>query len=240
MQYLGGKSRIAKQISEIINNNLEKDSRFVSLFCGACSIESKVECGEKILNDSHEYLIEMFRAIQNGWEIPEVITEEDYHHVKNNKDENKALTAFVGFGCGFGGRFFRGYATNKSGTNYALQAKNSLLRKMKNLEKSIFVNKDYKDVEIKFNDVVYCDPPYENTEKYSNSKDFNHKEFWNYVREISSVAKIVLISETTAPNDFLCVWEKDIKRRIDRNKDNVFHSTEKLFMHESNLYKVKR
>lgn len=58
MQYLGGKSRISKQISEVINNEIsrwkEQDSvsdrsgnrerereshTFVSLFCGTCSIE---------------------------------------------------------------------------------------------------------------------------------------------------------------------------------------------------------
>ena len=54
MQYLGGKSRISKQISEVINNevlrwkeqdsvsdsgNRERSCTFVSLFCGTCSIE---------------------------------------------------------------------------------------------------------------------------------------------------------------------------------------------------------
>jgi DNA adenine methylase len=79
IQYLGGKSRISKQISEVINNevsrwkikNSETDSgnnrereresnlTFVSLFCGSCSIESKIKGFDKVIcNDKHYYLIE--------------------------------------------------------------------------------------------------------------------------------------------------------------------------------------
>lgn len=232
MQYLGGKSRIAKQISEIINKNLKKDSRFVSLFCGACSIESLVKAENKILNDSHEYLIEMFKAIQNGWYIPELITEEKYCYVKNNKDENKPLTSFVGFGCTFGGKWFGGYARQKLGLNYAKTAKNSLLKKFKGLNTSLFLCEDYRNVEIFSDDIVYCDPPYEGTIKYSNSKDFDHEEFWNYMRKISKFSK-VFISELNAPDDFKIVWRKDFIRNLDARV--VFTSTEKLFIHESQL-----
>ena len=35
---MGGKSRIAKPISEIINNNAGADKAFVSLFCGAVNV----------------------------------------------------------------------------------------------------------------------------------------------------------------------------------------------------------
>ena len=45
MRYQGGKSRIAKQIASVITNvcsQLESNLTFVSLFCGTCSIESKV------------------------------------------------------------------------------------------------------------------------------------------------------------------------------------------------------
>ena len=58
MNYLGGKSRIAKYIATIINK-YSKDKPFVSLFCGACSVESKVIAKEYFLNDSHPYLIEL-------------------------------------------------------------------------------------------------------------------------------------------------------------------------------------
>lgn len=239
MQYLGGKSRISKPISEIINKH-SKDKSFVSLFCGSCAIEAKVEAKKKILNDSHEYLIAMFKAIQNDWEIPEVISKEEYERVKNNKDENKALTGFVGFACSFGGKWFGGYAhlKNYAEKNYASYSRNSLLRKMKGLQDSIFVCLDYRNVEIPVGSVVYCDPPYEGTTKYSNTKDFNHEDFWEYMRKISK-NNLVFISEYNAPDDFVCIWEKPQTTKMDaRKKENIFVSVDKVFVHKSNIDKI--
>ena len=61
---------------------------------------------------------------------------------------------------------------------------------------------------------------------YDYSKDFNHKEFWNLVRELSK-NNIVYVSEQEAPEDFEVVWEKEVRRQIDKNKEKK--ATEKLF-----------
>ena len=47
MRYMGGKTRIANDISEVINRSLPGNEPFVSLFCGACSIESKIKVKQK-------------------------------------------------------------------------------------------------------------------------------------------------------------------------------------------------
>jgi len=236
MQYLGGKSRIADDISTIINT-YSKDKVFVSLFCGSCAVESKVIAKKKICNDSHEYLIALLTAVQKGYEPPDEITKEDYYRIKENKDENKALTGFVGFGCSFGGKWFGGYAKNNKGTNYAKQSKNSLLKKMKTLkDNTYFTNLDYKQVEIPLDSVVYCDPPYANTTGYSNSNTFNHQEFWDYMRLLSQ-NNLVFISEINAPEDFIPIWKKNFKRVLDVNKNNIFDSVETLFVHKSLLSK---
>lgn len=94
----------------------------------------------------------MFKALQNGYELPNKITKEQYNYIKNHKDENPALTGFVGFGCSFGGKFFGGYARDKMETNYALTSKRSLLKMSKFLNKVKFSiiqepqNKDTKGV----------------------------------------------------------------------------------------------
>ena len=69
MRYLGGKSRISTQLSNVVNTTFgERGERvFVSLFCGSCAIESKVNADVKILNDKHPYLIAMWKALQDGW-----------------------------------------------------------------------------------------------------------------------------------------------------------------------------
>ena len=233
MRYQGGKSRISQQIAEIIQRERESNLTFVSLFCGSCSIESKVNGFDKIIcNDKHEYLIELFKGVQNGYELPEIITEEQYKYIREHKDNDKALTGFVGFGCSFGGKWFGGYARNKTNTNYALQSKKSLLKDMSNLTTAHFTCQDYHDVIIPNNSIVYADPPYNNTTGYGKDK-FNSDEFWEYMRIISKNNK-VFISEQTAPNDFECVWEKEFTRTLDVNKDNQFKVTEKLFTYENN------
>ena len=203
------------------------------MFCGSCSIESKVKGFDKVIcNDKHEYLIELFKGVQKGYELPELITEEQYKYIREHKDENKILTGFVGFGCSFGGKWFGGYARNKTNTNYALQSKKSLLKDMDKLMTAQFTCQDYRDVIIPNNSIVYADPPYNNTTGYGKDK-FNSDEFWEYMRVISKNNK-VFISEQTAPNDFECVWEKEFTRTLDVNKDNQFKVTEKLFTYRTN------
>lgn len=64
--------------------------------------------------------------------------------LKKNKDLDKVLTGFVGFGCSFGGKWFGGYAKNKTNTNYALQSKKSLLKDMATLIDAEFTCSDYR------------------------------------------------------------------------------------------------
>lgn len=186
MQYMGGKSRIARRIAEFINEIPRRkitncqapcpDNHacgggadcFVSLFCGSCAVESKVQgFSRKILNDRHKYLIAMLQGVQNGYELPESITPEEYHYIRDHKDDDPALAGFVGFGCSFGGKWFGGYARNASGTNYALQSKRSLLKDMATLQDAHFVCEDYRRVCIPPGAVIYADPPYNNTTGYS-------------------------------------------------------------------------
>ena len=114
---------------------------FVSLFCGSCAVESKVQgFSRKILNDRHEYLIAMLQGVQQGYNLPEHITQEQNQYIRENKDADPVLAGFVGFGCSFGGKWFGGYARNKTGTNYAEQSKRSLLKDMAALQDAQSLN----------------------------------------------------------------------------------------------------
>ena len=63
MRYQGGKSRIASEIANAISRERKESNCFVSLFCGSCSVESKIiGFDKKILNDKHKYLIDMFNG----------------------------------------------------------------------------------------------------------------------------------------------------------------------------------
>ena len=230
MQYMGGKSRISKQIAEILNSSIDKNKPFVSLFCGSCAIESKVQADIKILNDKHPYLIAMWQALQNGWTPPDVVTKEEYYRVKANMDENPALTGFVGFGCSFGGKWWGGYAKDKRGDDYCGQAKRGLLKDLSGVVNATFTCLDYRDVEIPDDAVVYCDPPYANTTGYTVGQ-FDTDEFWEYMRQLSKRCN-VYISEESAPDDFECIWSKEKVRTLEKN-DNVGRvKVEKLFKYK--------
>ena len=110
MRYFGGKQRISGPLSDYLNKCLKNEQPFVDLFCGACNVISKIDNNRlRIANDKHEYLIAMWKALQEGWEMPDNISEEQYLYIKNHKDENKPLTGFVGFGLSYSGKWFGGY-----------------------------------------------------------------------------------------------------------------------------------
>lgn len=251
MQYMGGKSRIAQSIADIISMTggqheiprrqiqncaghrkrdlSEGGDCFVSLFCGSCAVESKVQgFSRKILNDRHQYLIALLQGVQRGYELPESITPEQYRHIREHKDDDPTLAGFVGFGCSFGGKWFGGYARNATGTNYAAQSKRSLLKDMATLQDATFVCADYRRVCIPPRAVIYADPPYNNTTGYHGDR-FDSAEFWIAMRLLADTGHTVFVSEQEAPPDIQCVWERKFTRTLDRNKSNQFSVTEKLF-----------
>lgn len=227
MRYQGGKSRIAQDIASVIS--VRGGDCFVSLFCGSYAVESKVQgFSRKILNDRHQYLIALLQGVQRGYELPESITPEQYRHIREHKDDDPTLAGFVGFGCSFGGKWFGGYARNATGTNYAAQSKRSLLKDMATLQDATFVCADYRRVCIPPRAVIYADPPYNNTTGYHGDR-FDSAEFWIAMRLLADTGHTVFVSEQEAPPDIQCVWERKFTRTLDRNKSNQFSVTEKLF-----------
>lgn len=169
----------------------------------------------------------MWQGLQQGWLPPDAITEDAYKYIREHKDENPALTGFVGFGCSFGGKWFGGLARNKRGDNYCAQANRSLLKDFQGLKTAKFTCLDYRDVEIPEGAIVLADPPYADTTGYSTG-GFNSEEFWEYMRKLSK-DHVVLVCEQNAPDDFEVVWEQKLRRILDVNKDNNFEVTERLF-----------
>ena len=233
MQYFGGKQRISKDLSVFFNAQLKNNQPFVDLFCGSCNIISKIDDNRlRIANDKHYYLIEMWKALQNGWDIPDKITEEEYNYIKNNKDKNSALTGFVGFGCSYSGKWFGGYARNNTNRNYCLNAKNSNLKILPKIKDVVFYNLDYKEVDIPIGSLVYCDIPYKNTTSYCKNEvgEFNHEEFYQWVKDNSDKYDIYISEyKKNVPDDFEIVWEKNSKKDI-RNKNNKREDTIEVLM----------
>ena len=229
MQYFGGKQRISKQIVEVLNEYRKGNQPLVEPFVGGCNIISKMN-GERYCYDINEYLIEMYKAVQNGWTPPAIITEEEYDYIRNNKDKDKPLTGFVGIGCSYSGKWFGGYARNKTGRNYCLNAHNSILKQLNEIRDIKFDCKDYKELEFD-GCLIYCDPPYKDTTKYPIIGEFNTEEFWNVMRNWSK-NNTVIISEYEAPYDFECIKEIHTKTDIRNGDGKRENRVERLFRYK--------
>jgi DNA adenine methylase len=90
-----------------------------------------------------------------------------------------------------------------------------------------FASFDYRDYEHEEGDVVYCDPPYAGTGKYD-KRDFDHEAFYDWVRTRDFP---VYFSEYNAPDDFACVWEKGVPKKMAGGKTAKQKATEHLFIH---------
>lgn len=84
----------------------------------------------------------------------------------------------------------------------------------------------YADYKYREGDVVYCDPPYKNTDGYG--IEFNTDAFWEWARTRDYP---VYVSEYQAPSDFVSIWSKE--KRVLLNRESLTAPrTEHLFIHK--------
>lgn len=226
---MGSKNRHAKELLPIILENRTADQWYIEPFVGGFNMIDKVT-GNRIANDSHFYLIELFKAIQNGWVPPCSVSELQYNAVKNNKEYyHPALVGFIGFGCSYAGKWFSGYARSKTAKgksrNYALESRKNILKQ--DIDGIVIFNKNYIDLEIPEKSIIYCDPPYAGTTKYKDG--FDHEVFWRWIREQINKGHSVFISEYAAPPDFECIWQKTVHTSLDKER-KVNQCVERLFV----------
>lgn len=219
MKYMGSKARFAKDLLPIILKDRTEEQYYVEPFAGGMNMICEVG-GKRIANDIHYYLIEMWKALCNGWE-PHKINSNTYHIVRLNREQYEPhIVGWVGFNCSYSGKWFGGFAgetKTKIGTvrDYQTEAINNVAKQVEKMKGVIFQNKPYYELELPSNSIVYCDPPYEGTTKYAN--DFDHNLFWDWIRNISKQGHTVFVSEYNAPADFVCVWEKEAKSSLSAN-----------------------
>jgi len=238
MQYFGGKQKIseyiAKEINRFADTHTHTHTHYAEPFCGACNVASKVNVEHKILNDKNPYLIEMFKALQNGWIPPKVVSEEDYANAKKNQDKEPHVAGFIGFACSFAGKFWGGYARDSKGGgegNYALRGHNSILKKMKTLKEAQFTCKDFTELNYK-NCIIYCDPPYKGTTPYYKKilGEFPYDKFLDWIHK-QSINNIILVSEYkhNIPEDATIVLEIPSKTSIRDKSGQVIETIEVLY-----------
>ena len=115
-----------------------------------------------------------------------------------------------------------------------LQSLQSLesLQSLQNLQNLHATFKSYDEVEILPNSIIYCDPPYLETDDYKD--EFDHERFYKWCERQK---EITLISEYFMPEDrFVCVWERQHRSRLSGSANNAV--IEKLFVpkHQAQWY----
>lgn len=228
MVYMGSKNRIAKELIPIITKDLKPNQWYVEPFVGGANMIDKIEHPYKLGADNNKYLIALLKAVQNGQELSEYINKDEYIAVKTNKDNYPDwYVGFVGFVSSFRAKFFGGYSgycTTKTGIqrNYIKERINNILKQ--NLDGIKLVCSSYDALDIPANSIIYCDPPYNGTTKYKDS--FDSDAFWQWCRDKAKEGHTVYVSEYNAPEDFKCIWEKQINSNLGGTSKTA---TEKLF-----------
>ena len=178
-------------------------------------------------------VIALHKELQNGWTPPKNITKEDYTLLKENKELYKDYeVGYYGTQLVFGSVWFGSYRRDNTGKReYDIEAYNNVMKQQPNLIGVDFIHCDYQDLEIPENSIIYCDPPYKGTRPYIGENKIIHIDFWQWCRDKSNEGHTVFISEYKAPNDFKCVWQKEIIASGNGITDKELKATEKLFVY---------
>lgn len=227
MIYMGSKNRIAKYILPIILKNRTEGQWYVEPFVGGANLIDKVK-GNRLGYDINPYVIEALNLIKNNPEgLPESLSEKEYKELKDKKELN-GITGFVGFSMSFGARFFQGYARGING-NYALVAKKNAIKQSPNLKGINFIVSSYDNIIFPERSIIYCDPPYKNSKKYSTGI-FDYEKFYDWCRDMKKIGHTIFVSEYSMPEDFIQVWQGEIKTNFASTRTKATHSAiEKLF-----------
>lgn len=244
--YHGGKQRIGKKISDIIVDesiNISDDEGwkikgYCEPFCGMLGVYRHVT---NLYNEEYKYklkykagdtnksVIMMWEKAQKGWEPPTHISEKEYNRLKNLKDSAKR--GYVGHQYSFGGKFFKGYAPKYGKTVNSTAASKRIVNISKDITDVNFKVGLYQQYSNLKNYVIYCDPPYNETETHYNNT-FNEEEFFNWCRKMSK-NNIVFVSEYKVPKDFQLLWSSKSKLTGVSKSEGTHKSkvrTEKLYI----------
>lgn len=223
MVYMGSKNKLSKHLKPIIESYLSEGKIYVEPFVGGANMIDKIEWDHKFGYDINKPIIQLLKygaysaalCDKKGIEFKlpyDEINKEVF--VKYREDfKNGKASPKIGF-VGLMTQLGNFYISFQQDEEKRAQIKRSM---EKQFSKPLFYNtvfeySDYRDLEIK-NAVIYCDPPYHNTSKYTiNNKNnkFNYDEFLKKCEQWYNEGNIVLLSGNYAPNiNWRVLFEKE-------------------------------
>ena len=254
MHYFGGKQKAGKKLVDFMvdDNGFENEKTvFFEPFVGGCNIirHLPTDYNSIVCSDSNEKVIALYNSLQSDTiELPDFVSEDEYNAMKQLKNENlssykAALVGFAGCACGYSGKWFSGYSRSNKSRNYALNAKNSLLKRIKdcqNFKRALFLPIRYdqitenglqQSINEGLNCVVYCDPPYEGKVNGYKDTKFDHSAFWSFLKDLKGKHKDrvkIYVSSYTAPDSVKEVFSVETVTEI-RTKQGREPRVERIF-----------
>lgn len=200
MRYLGGKSRQAKHIVAAVESLYPDFEVYVEPFCG--SMWSAVAMMERfpgrryVMNDNHDALITFWNAVLAGWDPPASVTEKDWEYYKRTRDPDDPMTAYVGYGWSFAGRFFGTLARRDGIITGSEKSTAHKIRVIREQDVS-FTCQDYTEViPAEANTVVYLDPPYVGRSmRRKEEEKFDDRRYVEYAESILDFADLVIATD---------------------------------------------
>lgn len=200
MKYMGSKGRIKDDILNIINKAADvlNIDNYYEPFVGGCNIIPYVNIPNRFGSDLNKYLVDFINYIREHGveELPEYLAYDDYYIIRDKTINvpNWLYFYYMCFGS-FNGNFGRGYRAMCGDCNKLLGIKNSLRNELNYLSNFDIKHCSYDELDIKNHSIVYCDPPYRNTEGYGGTGiKFDHDRFEAWAIE-KSKTNFVIISE---------------------------------------------
>lgn len=223
IKYLGGKTKYAKTILEVIlPGNTHRD--YWEPFVGSAAFLVHVPTTlTRSANDKNPFLVAMHEAVRDGWTPPTEITEEQYKHIKQHPSQYPmGLVGFVSIGCSFGAKMWGGYARGKNAKgvarNYAAESVREVAATVDGLKGVTLYNLDYQELPIPDGALVYCDPPYAGTTDYGDYKA-SVGDFWRWCDSLIKRNCQVFVSgyRSNKPSAWDVAWSTEVITSVDNS-----------------------
>lgn len=209
---MGGKARLAGKFAPILQESIDQTDGFLEPFVGGFNVAPKLRLKRAVFRDLHSGLIEMYRALQDGWKPPDSVSAETYYEMKR-QGRTDPISTFVSFACSYGGKEWDGYARDANGTNYAAQGSRSLLASFPISYNAEFQYGSYQEATPPNGSqwTIYADPPYLGKKQYrGRMRNFDSPAFFTWCESMASAGHHhVFVSEFSAPEHWDVVWEKE-------------------------------
>ncbi len=239
MSYVGGKHYSRKEICPLIRRECAAlGVREVwEPFCGGLHITA--ELGRSWISvhasDYSAPAVALYKAMRYGFTpSPIRLTREQWGELKqaHRRGEIHPMISFAGFCCSMNGIYCGAYVPDENVVRGKFRA---LQRRVRASRFTSLAHSSYEDTTPPPHSVVYCDPPYADTDTSAyrslplGQRRFDSTAFWAWARERAAEGSTVLVSEYTAPEDVPCIWAKEVAVRIKQVHGESARSVERVF-----------